>query len=612
MKRRILFFLYYFLYWMFFFEIIRLMFLCYNYELSFSMNIVEWGRVALYGAWMDASMSGYLSAGAAVLLAVTSFSGRKTVSRTLSVYTFILMFIFGIMTVGDMELYKFWGFRLDGTPLMYLVNTPKEAFASTGLLKIAFLLTLFVIAIYLLWKVYCLAVRAKLTERLPKAGWTGIPVFLLVGILMIFPIRGSLGVAPMNAGFVYHHLTNVFANHASVNVVWNAMKSLMESDKITGYRFMEREKAEALFSERYPAQENTRLLLNGQRPNVIVVMLESFSNRLIAPLGGKPDATPYLNRLCKESVVFSNIYSAGDRTDKGLLAVLSGYPAHPVARVINFPQKTRRLPFLNKDLKQAGYFTEHISGFDNKFANIRSYLSNAGYDRITDRDEFPSDIYRKTKWGVPDHYVFEKLLERCNDSQQPFFKSLITLSSHEPFDVPAPTVFEGTDDESRFINAACYTDRSLGAFIEAAKKTDWWANTLIVITADHGVVWPGNIAPYDPEKFHIPMIWTGGALAVSDTVITTVASQTDIARSILCQLGIRNGDYRFGKDILGSPVNSFAFCDFNNGFGWVTDSAKLAFDNVSNSIIFREGNVSDEALEQGKAYLQIFSDDVRK
>jgi phosphoglycerol transferase MdoB-like AlkP superfamily enzyme len=282
---------------MVFFGIIRLMFLFYNYELSFSMNVVEWGRVLLYGAWMDASMSGYLSAGAAMLLVFTSFAGGKTVSRTLSIYTVILMSVCGIMAVGDMELYGYWGFRLDSTPLMYLNNTPKEAFASISLLKIVFLVLLFAITIYLLWTVYRLVVRTKLSGRLPKAGWLGIPVFLIAGLMMIFPIRGGLGVAPMNTGFVYHHLTNIFANHASVNVVWNAMKSLMESDKLTGYQFMETEKAKTLFSECYPVQENTQLLLKEQHPNVIVIILERFSNRLKAPLGGKPDVTPYLNRL---------------------------------------------------------------------------------------------------------------------------------------------------------------------------------------------------------------------------------------------------------------------------------------------------------------------------
>jgi phosphoglycerol transferase MdoB-like AlkP superfamily enzyme len=463
---------------------------------------------------------------------------------------------------------------------------------------------------YIFWKAYRFIARTTVSKSV-RTGFTGIPVFLFAGALMILPIRGSLGVAPMNVGFVYHHPDNVFANHAAINAVWNVAKSLTNSGEISEYPYMEMQQAERFFASGYPHQEHTRLLLKAKRPNVIVMIFESFSNQLIEPLGGLASVTPNLNRLCKEGIAFSGIYSSGDRTDKGLLAVLSGYPSHPMARVISYPEKTRRLPFLSRDLKQQGYHTEHVSGFDNKFSNIMSYLRNAGYDRITDRDDFPAGTYRGTKWGVPDHYVFEKLLERCNDTPQPFFKSFITLSSHEPFDVPMPTVIEGDDDESRFLNSAHYTDRSLGAFIDEARKTDWWNNTLIVITADHGTRAVGNLTAYEPEKFHIPMIWTGGALAVADTIISTVAGQTDIAYTILRQLDIHSDAYGFSKDIFGTPVRQFAFYDFNNGFGWVTDSAKTAFDNVSRNIIYQEGTCTEEMIEQGKAYLQVFSKDFK-
>ncbi|MDR2040639.1 MAG: sulfatase-like hydrolase/transferase [Bacteroidales bacterium] len=608
MRQRILFFIYYFLYWIAFFVVARLVFMLYNHDLSFLMDFGEWCATFGHGLRMDISMSGYISAIAALILTFTSFSKGVVVSKALSVYTFLALLISGFLIISDMELYRHWGFRLDDTPLTYL-KTPKEAFASVNVWILLLQLAILAVLLWISWKVY-----RKINAGLKKSrilGITGVPVFLFACALMILPIRGSLGVAPMNVGFVYHHPNNIFANHAAINVVWNAAKSLMESDKVSEYHFMDGQKAGDLFSDCYPPAGYTHILLKEEQPNILVIILESFSNRMIESLGGTPGVTPNLNRLCNEGIVFSNIYSASDRTDKGLLAVLSGYPSHPVAKVINFPEKTRHLPFLNKDLKNAGYHTEHVSGFDNKFSNIMSYLGNAGYDIITDRDAFPPETYRGTKWGVPDHWVFEKLLERCNDSGYPFFKSMITLSSHEPFDVPMETAIKGDDEESQFLNSAFYTDKSLGAFIDAAKQTDWWEKTLIVITADHGSRFPGNIPSYQPEKFHIPMIWTGGAVIKGDTVITTIAGQTDIAYTVLRQLGIDNHKYRFSKDILGIPVRSFAFYDFNDGFGFVTDSAQIAYDNVSNMLIFQKGIETDGIVETGKAYMQTFSDDFK-
>jgi D-alanyl-D-alanine dipeptidase len=188
---------------------------------------------------------------------------------------------------------------------------------------------------------------------------------------------------------------------------------------------------------------------------------------------------------------------------------------------------------------------------------------------------------------------------------------MFSLSSHEPFETHIPTVIEGNSAEHLFLNSAYYTDKSLGDFIQAARQTDWWNNTLIIITADHGSRHPGNTPNYVPEKFHIPMLWIGGAIAKKDTVIATVASQTDIPPTILHQIGLKNDGYRFSKDILGTHVYSFAFYDFNDGFGFVDDNSRIAFDNVNRTVIYYEGTNVEKLTEKGKAYLQVFSNDFK-
>ncbi len=607
MKQRILFFLYYFLYWVAFFLVARLVFLVYNHALSFPLNAGEWLSTFWYGLRMDASMSGYLSAVVALILTAMVFSCGKVVARVISVYTMVVLMIACILVVSDMELYRHWGFRLDSTPLSYL-KTPKEAFGSASLWALVVQLAVFAVLLWGTWICYKKLLRPQLENAAP-AGWVGIPVFLFACALMILPIRGSLGVAPMNVGFVYFHPSNVFANHAAINVMWNAGKSLMNTNDIPEYHFMDDSKAEEIFAACYPPATDTEILLKEERPNVVVIILESFSNRLIEPLGGLPGITPNLNQLCREGIVFSNIYSNSDRTDKGILGVLSGYPAHPVAKVINFPEKTRQLPYVNKDMKQVGYHTGFVYGYDARYSNFASYFGNAGYDKVITREDFPPETYRGSKWGVHDHWVLEKLLDECNNTPSPFFKAFMALSSHEPFEVPMPTAIEGNDEERLFLNAAFYSDKAVGDFIRAAKQTDWWAHTLIMITADHGSRHPGNVPNYHPDRFHVPMLWLGGAVAKADTVIGTVACQTDIPLTILHQLGLQNDSYRFSKDILGTPVHPFAFYDFNDGFGFVTGDTRIAFDNVSRTVIYQEGTQADKAAETGKAYLQIFSDD---
>ncbi len=607
MTRRLLFFLHYFLYWIAFFIVARLIFLLYNHAASFSMTVGDWFSAFWYGLRMDASMSGYISAIAALILAGTSLFRGRIAAKSLSIYTGIVLAAACLLVVADMELYRHWGFRLDSTPLSYL-KTPKEALGSASLWALAIQIVIFAVLMAGSWIAYKKLLRPKL-EKSDRAGWFGIPAFLFAGALMILPIRGSLGVAPMNVGFVYFHPDNIFANHSAINVMWNAGKSLLSTNDISEYRFTGPAEAEKLFDACYPPQKETRMLLKEERPNVVIIILESFSNRLIEPLGGLPGVTPNLNELCREGILFSNLYSNSDRTDKGILGVLNGYPVHPVAKVINFPEKTRQLPYLNKDLKQAGYHTEFVYGYDIRYSNFASYFGNAGYDKVITREDFPPETYKGTKWGVHDHFVLERLAEECNNTKAPFFKAFMALSSHEPFEVPMPTAIQGSDEESLFLNSAYYSDKAVGDFIRSAKQSDWWEHTLIVITADHGSRHPGNLPNYDPGRFHVPMLWLGGAVAKADTVIATVAGQTDIPLTVLHQLGLQTDKYRFSKDILGTPIFPFAFYDFNDGFGFITDDTKAVFDNVSRTIIHREGADPEKAAEIGKAYLQVFAHD---
>ncbi len=141
-------------------------------------------------------------------------------------------------------------------------------------------------------------------------------------------------------------------------------------------------------------------------------------------------------------MLFDNFYASGDRTDKGVIAVLSGYPAQPTSSIIKFPSKTQNLPKLNNYLKKLGYKTSFIYGGDVDFANFRSYLTTSGFDHLTTMDDFPDDI-NTSKWGIHDHFMFNQSLQELDTTQAPFAKVILTLSSHEPFDVPDGTLHQG-------------------------------------------------------------------------------------------------------------------------------------------------------------------------
>jgi phosphoglycerol transferase MdoB-like AlkP superfamily enzyme len=330
--------------------------------------------------------------------------------------------------------------------------------------------------------------------------------------------------------------------------------------------------------------------------------VESYTSKIVEVVGGIEGVTPRFNELSKEGILFNNIYSSGDRTDKGAVSIISGYPAQPRTSIMKFPKKTYSLPFLNKEFKKKGYDTYYIYGYDLDYANFRSYLINANFDMIKSSKDFPEDA-PNSKWGIHDHAVLNKIIEDLDHVPEPFFVCSMTLSSHEPFDVPMKPVFSGGLNE-QFFNSAYYTDKSIGEFIDQAKGKQWWNNTLIILIADHGSRLPNNDQNYAKGKFKIPMLWLGGALNVTDTVISTVGSQTDIPKTLLNQLEMSATSYEFSKDLFSDEVKSFAFYTFNNGFGLVGEDFDLVYDHDAGHYMTKNGSFTKSHQETGLAYMQ--------
>ena len=153
-------------------------------------------------------------------------------------------------------------------------------------------------------------------------------------------------------------------------------------------------------------------------------------------LGGIPGVMPNLEKIASEGILFTNFYANSFRTDRGLTSILSGYPAQPTASIMKYPAKSQSLPGISKSLRKAGYDTQFLYGGDADFTNMRSYFISMGMDNIVCDRDFPLS-QRLSKWGVPDDVTFEKFYSLIKEqSREPFMKMFLTLSSHEPFDVP--------------------------------------------------------------------------------------------------------------------------------------------------------------------------------
>jgi phosphoglycerol transferase MdoB-like AlkP superfamily enzyme len=596
MKDRLRFFGLLSLFWLTFFVFSRILFLVYLYNQTAALSLNEILTPLVLGLRMDGAMTGYWMLITGLVFTASPFISNRIVFIIQGGFTIFFLIICSIIVVADMELYKHWGFRINSTPLMYIGPEAAGSVSVAVLVGLVLLFTaLFVTFLWIYWK--RLAPTLKTLSPLEKR-WS--PVWLLLTAALIIPIRSSFSVAPLNTGFVYFHKTKAFPNHAGINPVWNFLKSVTQDERIHYPESFYRE-YETEFKTLMHSEGKTSPLISQEKPNVILIILESFTAKIIEPLGGLPNVTPQLNALTNEGILFTNFYASGDRTDKGIVSILSGYPAQPRTSIIKYPNKTQSLPYLPKALERMGYHTSFVYGGDIGFANMESYLTNAGFSHITQDDDFESDIDH-SKWGIADHYVFNQLLAECDTAQRPFFKVMLSLSSHEPFEVPMKTVFEGKDESSKFLNSCFYTDKSLGEFIHEAKQKDWWNNTLIIITADHGHRFPNPKELKEKERFKIPMLWMGGAIAKQDTLIHTFGVQTDLANTLLHQFGTPAHDFTFSKNMMAADAKSFALYVFNNGFGYVAPGHETIYDFDLKNYLKKEGYETE--LPYGKAYMQ--------
>jgi phosphoglycerol transferase MdoB-like AlkP superfamily enzyme len=562
----------------------------------------QWG-LFWHGARMDAAIAAYIILLPALLFSIGVFFKKNTqnIATIARIYILSICIIITCIYVVDLELYRSWHIRIDNSPIKYLAH-PIEMWASAGAAPIALLAVIGFIYMIIVWY-FLHKIFSQKHSYSPIYSLLHFGGYLLLLGMLIIPIRGGIQLAPLNQSTVYFSANN-FANQAAINPVFNLVHALTKRENGQNpFDYMPNTEAEAIVATLKTQYGKTQKILNTKRPNILLITWESLTAKALnRSLTNNRQVLPHFESLIKEGLYFTNCYASGDRSDKGLIALLSGYPAQPIASIMTVPQKTAKLPSLSAQLKAVGYHTAWYYGGEPEFANIKTYITNGQYDRLVTKEDYP-DSLTNTKWGASDANTFTKLLSDLKQQKEPFFINTFTLSSHEPFDVEDHQVIKGNDECSKFLNALHYTDQQLGSFLAAIKKEKWYKNTLIIIVADHGHRLPATPSRY--QEHHIPMLWLGGALNAKNTSYGAFCNQTDLAATLLAQLDMEHGQFVWSKNLFIENVNQHAYFAFRNGFGFVDKHNKLLFDNASKQPMHFEGTEKAKTIAKGKAYVQL-------
>lgn len=575
------------------------LFLLWYHAQAAEASAAELALVVWNGLKLDQTVAGYITAlPLLVVLAALWIPGRWSRS-VLKGYLLVIAAVAATAFAANLALYEYWAFPLDSSVLQYLAS-PKEALASVTAGQL--LLQLLVAAAVFGGMAWCYLRVLRLynpARRSTHRAGSMLVLLLAAGVLFL-PIRGGVSVATANVSKVYFS-GRMFLNHAAVNPLFSFLSTLSDGDDaLYEYEFFPEPERAAIFEPLrgdLPAGIGTDTLLRTRRPNVVLFLVESFGRSTVDErVGGEPVA-PEFQRLKGEGVYFDNLFANSFRTDRGTVAVLSGFPAQTKMSVMKLPVKSQRLPSIARSLRREGYATSFYYGGDLNFTNTASYLYGTGFDRLTWQKDLHFDT-PTSKWGYADDVVIDAFTDHVlaeAASQRPFFAAMLTLSSHEPFDVP----FAKFDDP--MLNAMAFTDACLGRFVERVRQTPVWNDLLVILIADHAYPYPYGIANSDALRHRIPMLWLGGAVR-RPAVVETYGSQSDLAATLLAQLGIAHGDFLFSRDLFDPARPKFGYWCFNNGFGVADAGGTTIFDCTSARVISPDSTAAQ--LRDGKAMLQ--------
>lgn len=485
-----------------------------------------------------------------------------------SAILFIGLYLLTFIGIAEIIFWDEFGTRFNFIAVDYLVYTHeviRNIFESYPIIKILLLISLLAgVAVFLIKKY--LLTNLNTVNKLRE--------LLFITLLMI--------ASHLSISDTTFELADRYENEIAHNGIYNLFAAFKNNtlNYQSFYKTIDQDKAFSIVREKLHVPENaldnthsapsiSRVIDNGKAKgyNVILVTVESLNANYLGSFGNSENFTPYLDKLIKDSISFTNYYATGTRTVRGLEAITLSIPPTPGNSIIRRPNN-ENLFSIGSVLNKAGYDLKFLYGGYGYFDNMNYFFSNNHFQTVDRSNLANEDISFANAWGVADEDIFKRTLHEADQAfakQQNFFYFIMTTSNHRPYtypndriDIPSGTGRNG---------AIKYTDYAIKLLIESAKNRQWFDRTIFIITADHCAGSAGkNDLPI--ERYHIPFLIYAPKI-IEPKEITNLASQIDVAPTILSLLGISYESKFYGTDIINHPSNR-AFISTYQKLGYYT------------------------------------------
>ena len=441
--------------------------------------------------------------------------------------------------------------------------------------------------------VSCELVRRYFSKAYSTALWMRVLVVFLVLPLLVIGARGTLRQGPPIRWGDAFHSQHLFANHLGLNGIFTLYKAVNKGNGKTDKPFwlnaMPIEEAtditkkwlltpqdELLGGDEHPfLRRHTGASLpvnpNGEKLNVVVILMESFSGAFTGALGNDFAITPEFDRIAKQGLLFKRFFSNGTHTHQGMFATLACFPNLPgYEYLMQEPEGAHQFSGLPLLLQRAGYQDVYVYNGSFSWDNQEGFFRNQGMTRFIGRDEFVNPVFVNPTWGVSDQDMFDRAAIELAafPKDKPFFAMLQTLSNHTPYALPTLLPVQPVTNMGLFnehLTAMRYADWSLGQFIKKIEQEPYYKNTVFILVGDHGFGTNNQVTDIDLLRFRVPMLVIAPGIQQTFGATTErVATQIDIAPTVMGILGEPFVHQCWGRDVLSLENDS--------GFGLIKPS----------------------------------------
>lgn len=531
------------------------------------IEVADYWRIFTIGFRFDIIMLSYLAFLPAFLLTFLPDPFLKKFDGFLNIYFILFLFLFFFMELSTLNFINEYDTRPNRLFLDYLIY-PKEVLGTlvkSYLPSMIFTFILVLVALYFAFKfgkkVFCTVSSNYKTKLL---------IFPLVAFFIFLGARSSLTtIRPVNASnaiFSSDQMTNSLGLNSLYTVAFAAY-SLQREGKVDKYGKMDEFEAYNRVKKYMDVTDfidDEVPFLHLQQPdssspkyNVVVFLQESLGAEYVGCLGGLP-LTPELDKLSKEGLLFTNLYSSGTRSVRGIESVITGFLPNPSESVVKLSNAQQGFFTLTDAFGKQNYDTSFIYGGLSNFDNMASFFNGNGFNNIIDETDFDADGKKyafKGVWGYSDEDLAVKANEYFSSlGDKPFFSLMFSTSNHEPFEFPDGRIKLHDNKKNTVNNAMKYADFSIGKFFELAKKEKYFNNTIFIVIADHNTRTFGkSLVPI--HKFHIPALIIAPNIQ-KGTTYDNLASQIDIPTTLLALSGITTISPMPGRNLLKLTKNT--------------------------------------------------------